>query len=130
LLLNNRVEGYYEYNSFSEEEQESRDFGDLVPVWKEIPKPARFGIGMIFGGLTNKFANNIASRLSTRIDSNLANSLAKRAEDGFLDLYRGVDAGEFVRVMENGFQSSKFLTTDVSEAMSYFKVPPVIRTVN
>ena len=78
---------------------------------------ALFGI---FGGVGSKVGTNIVSRLSTKIDLSFANSLVRRAEDGFINLYRGVDLNEFEKIMKNGFQTSKFITADISEAMKYF----------
>jgi len=98
---------------------ESRDFGDLVPGWIQIPKLGRWGLGLMFGGLENKISNSIVSRLATKLDSELASSVAKRAEGGFINLYRAVDSGEFEKVMEKGLQSVKFITADITEAMSY-----------
>ena len=31
---------------------ESRDFGDMIPGWNNISKAGRFGLGLIFGGLS------------------------------------------------------------------------------
>jgi len=98
---------------------ETKDFGDLVSGWNKIPKFGRFGIGLIFGGFTNKLSGNIASRLATKLDTSFANSLAKRADDGFLKLYRGVNSLEYEKMMTEGLSTFKHITTDISEAMGY-----------
>ncbi len=103
----------------SPQKQVTKDFGDVVPGWNKIPKIGRLGLGLMFGGLQGKLSNTIASRLATKLDSELATSLTKRAENGFINLYRAVDSGEFERIMEKGISLSKYVTTDISEALSY-----------
>jgi len=101
---------------------ESRDFGDMVPGWNKIPKAGRLLIGLATGGLASKIsgkATKLIDRLATKIDSDLAGSLVKRTHDGFINLYRAVSSAEHEKLMEKGFESFKYITSDIGEAMSY-----------
>lgn len=46
-------------------------------------------------------------------------SIVKGAKDGMVKLYRAVSSAEYDKIMEQGLNKLTYLTTDISEALSY-----------
>jgi RHS repeat-associated protein len=94
---------------------QSKDFGDIVPGYNNIPKTAREGI-FLLGGLAS-FESKLTGKIENKIESKIAN----KTEQEFVTLVHG-SANDFTEIMEKGFRNNgkpMWFTDNIALAETY-----------
>ncbi len=114
IFLNNIKTAYAPTYNSTAPVIESRDFGDIVPGWNKIPKLDRLGIGLMFGGITNKVS------FGKKVVNEIVNKFGTGSSRHLIKMYHG-SANQFSEILENGFQKagSLWLTDSAAAANAY-----------